>query len=92
MKASTILIHGEDVLGIDLRAGTVFTWPDGEQNEVVARFQPVPEDNPEVSEVSGLTVFSPWQAADTDLDGRAHRVQLYHEPRYGYGLTTPLRP
>lgn len=40
----TICVDGVGVLGIDLRAGTVFTWPDGEEHEVVAQFVPVPEE------------------------------------------------
>lgn len=38
----TILAHGEPLIGIDLRAGTAFTWPDGEQHVVIARFTPTP--------------------------------------------------
>lgn len=38
----TILVHGEPLLGFDLHAGTVFTWPDGEEHLVVGRFTPVP--------------------------------------------------
>lgn len=38
--STTILVHGEPVIGIDMCAGTVFTWPDGEHHEVVARFTP----------------------------------------------------
>jgi hypothetical protein len=39
----SILVHGEPVIGFDLNAGTAFTWPDGEEHVVVARFTPAPE-------------------------------------------------
>lgn len=38
----TITLNGDPLIGIDLAAGRVFAWPDGERAETVARFPPIP--------------------------------------------------